>query len=73
MSERENGQLTLAKRTVRNGIALEHEGKDRTLLYRQKSAVGASIYLLDDFSGTLGLQSRSSRCDTVVRFTRAAR
>ena len=54
MSGRENGQLTLAKRTVRNRIAPDvlgaiktskHEGKHLTLLYRQKSAGGANVYL----------------------------
>jgi hypothetical protein len=54
MSERENGRLTLAKRTVRNRIApdvlgaiktLNTKEKHLTLLYRQKSAGGANVYL----------------------------
>ena len=54
MSERENGQLTLAKRTVRNRIAPDVLGAIKTLntkgnisrcYYRQKSAGGANVYL----------------------------
>jgi transcription antitermination factor NusG len=54
MSERENGQLPLAKRTVRNRIApdvlgaiktLNTKGKISRCYYRQKSAGGANVYL----------------------------
>jgi hypothetical protein len=63
MSERENGQLTLAKRTLRNRIdpdvlgaikALNTKGNiSRYIPARNRQAVRTSI--LDDFSGTWGL------------------
>jgi len=62
MSQRENGELTLAKRTLRTRIApdvlgaikdLEHEGKHLRLYHRQKSANGANVYLRR-FLGNLG-------------------
>jgi hypothetical protein len=81
MSERENGQLTLVKRTVRNGIAPDVLGAIKTLNRKETSHAVIPPEIgrrrerlsLDDFSGTWGLQSRSHQCDTVVRFARAAR
>ena len=82
MSERENGRLTLAKRTVRNRIAPDVLGAIKSLntkgnisrCYTARNRQAARERLsLDDFSGTWGLQSRSCQCDTVVRFARAAR
>lgn len=61
MSERENGQLTLAKRTLRNRIDPDVLGAIKALntkgnisrYPRQKSASGANVYLRR-FLGNLG-------------------